>query len=158
MYCNPVALFTRAWIEISLSIRGTLSLRVALFTRAWIEMLVSPAMSPIEASRPLHEGVDWNSPFWAPCTMRLSRPLHEGVDWNKRITKNDCIFSQCRPLHEGVDWNDIAELCDHIFQVALFTRAWIEIRLYLMLYRLSCRRPLHEGVDWNLIVFLSMML
>ena len=33
-----VALFTRAWIEISIDFTKSFDYRVALFTRAWIEM------------------------------------------------------------------------------------------------------------------------
>ena len=77
---SPVALFTRAWIEIdknytidigtkSPSLRGRgLKLRgltlsapsqpVALFTRAWIEIPFSVAKIGKDFGRPLYEGVD----------------------------------------------------------------------------------------------------
>ena len=38
---NIVALFTRAWIEMTLAGWGAAVKGVALFTRAWIEILVS---------------------------------------------------------------------------------------------------------------------
>ena len=41
----PVALFTRAWIEISIFALFTAGISVALFTRAWIEMVSSLASS-----------------------------------------------------------------------------------------------------------------
>ena len=76
----PVALFTRAWIEIRLNLeeitfkkspssRGRgLKLQcsavdgytrgVALFTRAWIEIMAIIDKSFPDERRPLHEGVD----------------------------------------------------------------------------------------------------
>ena len=55
---NNVALFTRAWIEIeSVYLRDNEAF-VALFTRAWIE--ISSAKDDVKKvfSRPFHEGVD----------------------------------------------------------------------------------------------------
>ena len=55
---DAVALFTRAWIEI-LSHRCTfLKAPVALFTRAWIEIKYQSLAEGLTAGRPLHEGVD----------------------------------------------------------------------------------------------------
>ena len=79
-----------------------------------------------------------------------SRPLHEGVDWNYGNIWHR-IQQKCRPLHEGVDWNTSFPIYDEAhraspssrgrglkylqyfksvtkLRVALFTRAWIEIR------------------------------
>ena len=53
-----VALFTRAWIEISNNSSIYAKLPVALFTRAWIEMAVEIAARFECGGRPLHEGVD----------------------------------------------------------------------------------------------------
>ena len=53
-----VALFTRAWIEISLIPLGRLGKVVALFTRAWIEIELICRVIVIWIGRPLHEGVD----------------------------------------------------------------------------------------------------
>ena len=47
-YCKrarPVALFTRAWIEMSTTNVAERDLLVALFTRAWIEIIASSALS-----------------------------------------------------------------------------------------------------------------
>ena len=53
-----VALFTRAWIEITAEKNKLDKTGVALFTRAWIEigMRVKPYFAV--QGRPLHEGVD----------------------------------------------------------------------------------------------------
>ena len=42
---SHVALFTRAWIEISFTVPVFFTVRVALFTRAWIEMFWSAFIS-----------------------------------------------------------------------------------------------------------------
>ena len=76
------------------------------------------------------------------------RPLHEGVDWNCYIHfYTSPIFR--RPLHEGVDWNCRNRLIPRTADVALFTRAWIEIWKQHFIVRVPKSRPLHEGVDWN---------
>ena len=53
-----VALFTRAWIEISPTIRSVIPCDVALFTRAWIEIMKLQKSFSSSYGRPLHEGVD----------------------------------------------------------------------------------------------------
>ena len=53
-----VALFTRAWIEISAKDLYYPLCLVALFTRAWIEMSKYILYLSIKLRRPLHEGVD----------------------------------------------------------------------------------------------------
>ena len=53
-----VALFTRAWIEIFLYLLWLHLLHVALFTRAWIEMAFRLITCSAVSGRPLHEGVD----------------------------------------------------------------------------------------------------
>ena len=53
-----VALFTRAWIEIKSAIYVAITRRVALFTRAWIEITSSVPPLICFGSRPLYEGVD----------------------------------------------------------------------------------------------------
>ena len=53
-----VALFTRAWIEIT-AVCGYMDMvGVALFTRAWIEITKDGATVVVSNGRPLHEGVD----------------------------------------------------------------------------------------------------
>ena len=58
VYHDKVALFTRAWIEIHLSVILTQTLKVALFTRAWIEIVFIAVDKECASCRPLHEGVD----------------------------------------------------------------------------------------------------
>ncbi len=56
--CIAVALFTRAWIEM-VHLLTTKSLKkVALFTRAWIEITAEKNKLDKTGCRPLHEGVD----------------------------------------------------------------------------------------------------
>ena len=117
----------RAWIEIISRIPALKGLIVALFMRVWIEMRMDRASKLIICSRPLHEGVGWNIRFRDSLKLLPCRPLHEGVGWNIRF-RDSLKLLPCRPLHEGVDWNKgifLASQCKS--QVALFTRAWIEI-------------------------------
>ena len=53
-----VALFTRAWIEITTPTELGNIRRVALFTRAWIEIGGTGFYDNKAIRRPLHEGVD----------------------------------------------------------------------------------------------------
>ena len=53
-----VALFARAWIEITAYASLVGSAMVALFARAWIEMLQTTKSGKGQICRPLHEGVD----------------------------------------------------------------------------------------------------
>ena len=53
-----VALFTRAWIEIYRICQATLAGWVALFTRAWIEIKREKGKTDMKLCRPLYEGVD----------------------------------------------------------------------------------------------------
>ena len=59
------------------------------------------------------------------------------------------LFSASPSLRgRGLKWYD-NHLIYHANQVALFTRAWIEIEVsYICRIRSDCR-PLYEGVDWN---------
>ena len=54
----PVALFTRAWIEINRGCNTNAKAFVALFTRAWIEIKLELPEPIQDMRRPLHEGVD----------------------------------------------------------------------------------------------------
>ena len=58
MVIYPVALFTRAWIEINYALKSTLRCVVALFTRAWIEINLNTVKRCYQHGRPLYEGVD----------------------------------------------------------------------------------------------------
>ena len=55
---NSVALFTRAWIEIIICCEVVTPMLVALFTRAWIEIRLNLEEITFKKGRPLHEGVD----------------------------------------------------------------------------------------------------
>ena len=79
---KKVALFTRAWIEIS-NCKCKLGRRaVALFTRAWIEINPILIDADFTVGRPLYEGVDWNLARYLGKSGSFCRPLYEGVDWN----------------------------------------------------------------------------
>ena len=124
--CNLVALFMRAWIEITFaSFKIHFPRRRSLHEGVdWNQDCKSTV--PVDISRSLHEGVDWNHCHAIKRHQFQSRSLHEGVDWNKNIIGNRClIFS--RSLHEGVDWNTFLLYPDS----------------------LPKGRSLHESVDWN---------
>ena len=123
---SPVALFTRAWIEIAMKFLLKQTILVALFTRAWIEIYCWLTSKVTIGCRPLYEGVDWNGLSVLSHTTASSRPLYEGVDWN-RYTRKSVAKLFCRPLYEGVDWNRYELQLIFYYPVALFTRAWIEI-------------------------------
>ena len=99
---NCVALFTRAWIEIYTLEKKSLKNLVALFTRAWIEI----PQADIEL---YDKTVALFTRAWIEIgmeqdnrTAQSRRPLHEGVDRNiKPVTA--LIHTLGRPLHEGVD-------------------------------------------------------
>ena len=77
---SVVALFTRAWIEISLKSGLAKAAKVALFTRAWIEMMK------------LHNGVE---------LARVALFTRAWIEITADKTKIDSFTS--RPLHEVVD-------------------------------------------------------
>ena len=56
--CVTVALFTRAWIEIAEGVYLNDNTAVALFTRAWIEISFQAQKFTSCICRPLYEGVD----------------------------------------------------------------------------------------------------
>ena len=53
-----VALFARAWIEMNMLIIYIINTHVALFARAWIEIMSLEKATDLTVSRPLCEGVD----------------------------------------------------------------------------------------------------
>ena len=130
LWQKQVALFTRAWIEINLGFEMSFLLPVALFTRAWIEILQIKPVMPTAKRRPFHEGVDWNM-----------------TNTKTPIPTARSPFSRGRGLKfkARAAWTISA-------QVALFTRAWIEIHLYRPWRTSASSRPFHEGVDWNTII------
>ena len=150
-----VALFARAWIEIivptrnillfvgrplcegvdwnTLCVAALIAWYVALFARAWIEIHLFNDITSIFFGRPLCEGVDWNVLQDLFIVVKRCRPLCEGVDWN-HAWRIYAISPFGRPLCEGVDWNKRLPLWVFYDWVALFARAWIEIKFF---YRVS---------------------
>ena len=74
-----VALFTRAWIEILLAMEYRIILMVALFTRAWIEIRLAVSLRQSITS-PSSRGRGLKYLKLILVKRFLSRPLHEGVD------------------------------------------------------------------------------
>ena len=91
---------------------------------------VKSAFYVMNYRRPLYEGVDWNPTHAVKNISTLRRPLYEGVDWNTKERYN--IDNETRsPSLRGrglkfAFWY----LMPISIIVALFTRAWIEIRSY----------------------------
>ena len=152
-----VAFFTRAWIEIFYrllfksvkhsrplyegvdwnlchSLKYTMCHSRPLYEGVDWNGRVVFCVCEVDKGRPLYEGVDWNSRNDICRYIRLGRPLYEGVDWNL-IFWNTCLIVLCRPLYEGVDWNHSAGDGKRSATVALFTRAWIEIKSLLQHHR-----------------------
>ena len=126
---------------------------VALFTRAWIEIFCRPPVSPQYHSRPLYEGVDWNTSITGNKGLWQSRPLYEGVDWNFDRKSNVTRTRVALFTRAWIEINALTKGVNHNL-VALFTRAWIEISVPFVYPSTAERRPLYEGVDWN-IPFIS---
>ena len=89
--------------------------------RAWIEISPEMDFSVTGNSRPLHEGVDWNSDDTYNNPKFASRPLHEGVDWNQHTTPKK-VTKKSRPLHEGVDWNTLDQFADNLITLSPSSR------------------------------------
>ena len=53
-----VTLYTRVWIEITLTVTFCGVTMVTLYTRVWIEMSIRIIVLSAQESHPLHEGVD----------------------------------------------------------------------------------------------------
>ena len=93
--------------------------------------------------------MDWNISIiaiWKKLT-RSPSSRGRGLKCKYGIVNHNAVTR--RPLHEGVDWNRLIRQNVNVFQVALFTRAWIEIIPKCPLLSAVKSRPLHEGVDWN---------
>ena len=99
-----VALFTRAWIEISTAISVLKTSLVALFTRAWIEIL--HGFYEQEAA-----SVALFTRAWIEIPTHLSRV-------------GSCVSPSSRG--RGLKYKIITQFSQR-YVVALFTRAWIEI-------------------------------
>ena len=77
-----VALFTRAWIEIASDPWRKYNPQVALFTRAWIEIPLSVLMySQYSVALFTRAWIEMGVKYKL-VSKKLSRPLYEGVDWN----------------------------------------------------------------------------
>ena len=122
--------------------------QVALFTRAWIEITYRISFYSTIPGRPLYEGVDWNDSRVAHHYPDSMSPSLRGRGLKSPLSRF-VLSAIGRPLHEGVDWNTWLNIWQTTLRVALFTRAWIEIRLLLVRVQVYWGRPLHEGVDWN---------
>ena len=71
------------------------------------------------------------------------------MDWNQFPTA-EIYGVYLSPSLRGRGLKSEYELTQKMIEkVALFTRAWIEIPSWLMVWFRSPRRPLYEGVDWN---------
>ena len=162
-----VALFTRAWIEISFAVATADVTIVALFTRAWIEIIhiceqLALKMSPSSRGRGLKfimliniihvmlspssrgRGLKSLCPCCRSCcsvVALFTRAWIEIIHFDSRISSRFvALFTRA--------WIEISRHIRFSFLtfVALFTRAWIEIRVaHHYPDRISCR-PLHEGV------------
>ena len=126
LYRCTVALFTRAWIEISIHRLWEDKHQVALFTRAWIEIKLQHSTN-VSKSVALFTRIEITLSIYASSVSIVA------------------LFARA--------WIEIRQGTSHGKNpaVALFTRAWIEIS-----YRQDRRikrhsRPLCEGVDWNFL-------
>ena len=145
---HPVALFTRAWIEITILANQGVGVGVALFTRAWIEITKSK----------IHQGQEFVALFtraWIEipkAVMKVLRnwsPSSRGRGLKLRIWyRIDVISVSPSSRGRGLKYCVVLNFAD-VINVALFTRAWIEIVSLVKLHPICSCRPLHEGVDWN---------
>ena len=164
-----VALFTRAWIEMTCGIiaygrnaspssrgRGLkyhnasspLYIRpVALFTRAWIEIRIIIYKEEISMMSPSSRGRGLKL---LVCTLMVLFTVSpssrgRGLKYNSTINIKRCnivaLFTRA--------WIEIISQIFASLQqlVALFTRAWIEIASTNTGNRSASSRPLHDGVD-----------
>ena len=99
-----VALFRRAWIEISFVSSTSLIILVALFRRAWIEISSHSLAFFTATGRSLQESVNWNQILWNVHADPISRSLQESVNWNTKSCSLPRVRS-CRSLQESVNWN-----------------------------------------------------
>ena len=147
-----VALFTGAWIEITLKPLFFITYLVALFTGAWIEIGTRcQSLAYHSRSRALYGRVDWNRVLLAFLSVSSRRALYGRVDWNatqkymhkkqaesrslrarglkwinRHIQRN---WWRRRALYGRVDWNrKLDRRAQAAPRVALFTGAWIEIK------------------------------
>ena len=133
MYRNKVSLFTREWIEIK------------KHAPRYGERHASPSLrgSGLKLLSYRQHGDD----VAASPSLRGS-----GLKFYNGRLKNG--KRKRLPLYEGVDWN-VDYILYHFlnFNVSLFTREWIEIKISLFVKCRQPRLPLYEGVDWNMLEF-----
>ena len=100
---------------------------VALFTRAWIEITSALCFYRPLQRRPFHEGVDWNCVGVGCVLVHICRPFHEGVDWNFVLGESHFIWVVALFTRA---WIEIVYrwVYKQWLYVALFTRAWIEMK------------------------------
>ena len=142
-----VALFTRAWIEIPLPRRAVFVIFVALFTRAWIEMYhIVDENTVREVALFTRAWIEISEQVIAPA-MQAQSPSSRG----RGLKLFSCHFIYRNPRSPSSRGRGLKffrhGICCRLQKVALFTRAWIEIiHAYWYPSRLL-GRPLHEGVD-----------
>ncbi len=145
-----VALFVRAWIEMSLtglypSLNG-----VALFVRAWIEIWsIHHQFNPITRSLSSWER---GLKLLTSLCLEFQSPVALFVRaWIEIIPVNSDLITSSVALFVRA-WIEIRLSCwtkKLPYLVALFVRAWIEINAYIdMPVTVPCR-SLRESVDWN---------
>ncbi len=116
--------------------------------------------------RPLHEGVDWNA--YRIIFNRIYKKSPSSRGRGLKFLKAFCFYKilqspssrgrglkylHCRltwpqsgrPLHEGVDWNRQCQQIRYMGDVALFTRAWIEIPFLNVISSKFKRSPSSRG-------------
>ena len=144
---HKVALFTRAWIEITSGWNFFVHSFVALFTRAWIEIAVASSVllrflrSPSLRGRGLKYLV--NNHF----LLKTRSPSLRGRGLKSKslpifATENGSPSLRGRGLKYPTTPKKVTPK-----MVALFTRAWIEIQNYHIVFTKARCRPLYEGVD-----------
>ena len=127
MLKSPVALFTRAWIEIFTAPPLVHGYLVALFTRAWIEIFSSICLSDLTFRRPLHEGVDWNVDGYRTMCNSAWSPSSRGRGLKSSIPPTT-LLKPSSPSSRGRGLKFLISCQpERTIKVALFTRAWIEI-------------------------------
>ena len=133
-----VALFTRAWIEIIVLLYVVVSVKSPSSRGRGLKYITIIQLSHRYGSRPLHEGVDWNSArcyiFVVICKSPSSRG--RGLKYNLGFEMSFLLPS---PSSRGRGLkSSTADTTVPSAMVALFTRAWIEISCFCVDYRVCC--------------------
>ena len=148
IYRKLVALFTRAWIEIKWQPLFALLIIVALFTRAWIEISFSEQTINTGDSRPLHEGVDWNFDGKSNAPWPRTSPSSRGRGlkyWFSFYTLILCRSPSSRGRGLKFPCTPSSEIC-----IASPSSRGRGLKWHrFTIAEITASRPLHEGVDWN---------